>query len=108
LRRVRALGGCQVAAVRAALESAEEFRNVPVTAVPCFIDGEFPLFGTIEIAGIAVRGLGGTTKLVATEGRSIWRRAPALPNIWPRNSASGCYGVRAGHGGRGGTPCLLG
>ena len=60
--------GWQVAAVRAALSDSAEFADVPVTAALCFIDAEFPLFGTIEINEVHVRGLRGTAKLVAVAG----------------------------------------
>jgi hypothetical protein len=58
----------QVDAVRAALATSTEFAEVPIVAVLCFIDGEFPLFGTLEIGGVRVRGLGGTAKLVTADG----------------------------------------
>lgn len=58
----------QVAAVRAALCDNPEFAGTPITAALCFIDAEFPLFGTIEINEVRVRGLGGTAKLVSTAG----------------------------------------
>jgi hypothetical protein len=58
----------QVAAVRAALSDSAEFGDVPITAALCFIDAEFPLFGTIEINEVRVRGLVGTSKLVSAAG----------------------------------------
>lgn len=60
--------GWQVAAVRTALAASPEFANAPITAGLCFIDAEFPFFGTIEIGEVRVRGLGGTAKLVSTAG----------------------------------------
>jgi hypothetical protein len=58
----------QVTAVRAALSNSAEFADVPITAALCFIDAEFPLFGTIEIN--EVRGLGGTGQARHDRGRS--------------------------------------
>jgi hypothetical protein len=60
--------GWQVDAVRVALSDSAEFADVPITAALCFIDAEFPLFGTIEINEVRVRGLGGTAKLVSAAG----------------------------------------
>jgi hypothetical protein len=60
--------GWQIAAVRAALSDSADFAEVSITAALCFIDAEFPLFGTIEINEVRVRGLGGTAKLVSAEG----------------------------------------
>jgi hypothetical protein len=81
----------QVAAVRAALRDSAEFADVPVIAALCFIDAEFPLFGTIEINKVRVRGLGGTAKLVSAAGaldaparaqlaRHLAARLPAKPS----------------------------
>ncbi len=83
--------GWQVVAVRAALSDCAEFADVPITAGLCFIDAEFPLFGTIEINEVRVRGLGGTAKLVSTAGaldapartqlaRHLAARLPAKPS----------------------------
>ncbi|MEO6500512.1 MAG: nuclease-related domain-containing protein [Jatrophihabitantaceae bacterium] len=58
----------QVAAVRAALAASPEFADAAVIAALCFIDAEFPFFGTIEIGEVRVRGLGGTAKLVSAAG----------------------------------------
>ncbi len=58
----------QVAAVRAALAASSEFVDAPITAALCFVDAEFPFFGTIEIGDVRVRGLGGTAKLVSAAG----------------------------------------
>ena len=58
----------QVNAVRAALELCEDFQYVPVMPVLCFVDGQFAIFGSIEIGRVRVRGLGGTANLVATDG----------------------------------------
>jgi hypothetical protein len=58
----------QIAAVRTALIDSAEFADIPVTAALCFIDAEFPLFGTIDVNDVRVRGLGGTAKLVSTAG----------------------------------------
>ena len=87
---VEAMGG-QVDAVRAALSDSAEFADVPITAALCFIDAEFPLFGTIEINEVRVRGLGGTAKLVSAAGaldapgraqlaRHLAARLPAKPS----------------------------
>jgi hypothetical protein len=83
--------GWQVAAVRAALSDCAEFADVPITAGLCFIDADFPLFGTIEITEVRVRGLGGTSKLVSATGpldapartqlaRHLAARLPAKPS----------------------------
>jgi hypothetical protein len=80
----------QVAAVRVALGENQEFADVPITAALCFIDANFPLFGTIEISDVHVRGLGGTAKLVSAVGalaapartqlaRYLAARLPAKP-----------------------------
>lgn len=58
----------QIAAVRNVLSDSAEFADVPIAAALCFVDAEFPLFGTIEINDVFVRGLGGTAKLVAASG----------------------------------------
>ncbi|WP_408665822.1 nuclease-related domain-containing protein [Jatrophihabitans sp.] len=87
----------QVAAVRAALAASPEFADAPITAALCFIDAEFPFFGTIEIGDVRVRGLGGTAKLVsaagpfdaATRDRLARRLASELPAKPPSNPASG-------------------
>lgn len=58
----------QVDAVRAALATSTEFAEVPIVAALCFIDAEFPFFGTLEISGVRVKGLGGTARLVSSDG----------------------------------------
>lgn len=58
----------QVNAVRVALATSDEFRDVPVVPVLCFIDGELPLFGTLELGDVQIRGLRGTAKLVSVAG----------------------------------------
>lgn len=58
----------QVDAVRAALATSTEFAEVPIVAALCFIDAEFPWFGNVEIGGVLVKGLGGTAKLVCSDG----------------------------------------
>jgi hypothetical protein len=58
----------QIAAVRAALSDSTEFADVPIIAALCFVDAEFPLFGTIELNDVRIRGLGGTAKLVSAAG----------------------------------------
>lgn len=60
--------GWQVDAVRAAVSDSAEFADVPITAALRFLDAEFPLFETIEINEVRVRGLGGTAKLVSAAG----------------------------------------
>ncbi len=81
----------QVAAVRTALGDSAELAEVPITAVLCFIDAEFPLFGTIELNEVHVRGPGGTAKLVSAAGpldppsrerlaRHLAARLPAKPS----------------------------
>lgn len=86
--------GWQVDAVRAALSDSAEFADVPITAALCFIDAEFPFFGTIEIGAVRVRGLGGTATLVSTAGaldppamtqlaRHLAARLPAKPSCDP-------------------------
>jgi len=58
----------QVTAVRSALDCRAEFADVPIVAALCFIDADFPLFGTLRVGNVRVYGLGGTAKLVATRG----------------------------------------
>lgn len=58
----------QLRAVRTALGNSEEFANVPIVAALCFIDAQFPLFGTVRISDVEIRGLRGVAKLVAREG----------------------------------------
>ena len=58
----------QVAAVRAALTTSADFGDVAIIAALCFVDAEFPLFGTIQVNEVRLRGLGGTAKLVAAAG----------------------------------------
>jgi hypothetical protein len=58
----------QLDAVRAALSDSAEFADIPITAALCFIDAEFPLFGTMDINDVRIRGLGGTAKLVLAAG----------------------------------------
>jgi hypothetical protein len=87
----------QVAAVRAALAASAEFADTPVIAALCFLDAEFPFFGTIEIGNVRVRGLGGTAKLVSTAGpcdlaardrlaRHLASQLPAKPTGQPRRA----------------------
>lgn len=82
--------GWQVAAVRTALSTSPEFADVPIVAALCFIDAAFPLFGTIQINDVPVRGLSGTAKLVSAAGsldaparerlaRQLAIRLPAKP-----------------------------
>jgi hypothetical protein len=58
----------QVRAVRTALSNSGEFTDVPIVAALCFIDAQFPLFGTLRISDVEIKGLGGVAKLVAREG----------------------------------------
>jgi Nuclease-related domain len=58
----------QVDAVRTALSGAPEFADVPVIAALCFIDGQFPLFGTLQMSGVEIKGLRGIAKLVTRDG----------------------------------------
>jgi hypothetical protein len=58
----------QAAAVRNVLEAGRQFSQVPVVAVLCFVDAQFPLFATLEINGVRVLRLAGTTKLVVSPG----------------------------------------
>ena len=58
----------QVDAVRAALTTSAEFAGVRLVPVLCFIDAEFPLFGTLELGDVRIRGLRGTAKLVSEAG----------------------------------------
>ena len=58
----------QVRAVRTALCDSGEFADVPIVAALCFIDAEFPLFGTLRISDVEIKGLRGVAKLVAREG----------------------------------------
>ena len=58
----------QVDAVRTALNGKPEFTEAPVVAALCFIDGQFPLFGTLTVRGVEIRGLRGIAKLVTRDG----------------------------------------
>ena len=58
----------QVDAVRLALSSNDAFLSTRVIPALCFIDGQFPLFGSVDIQGVHVRGLRGLAKLVSAEG----------------------------------------
>jgi hypothetical protein len=58
----------QVAAIRTALAATPEFAETPVVALLCFVNAQFPLFGTLEINEIPIRSVGGTAKLVTSSG----------------------------------------
>lgn len=58
----------QVDAVRTALNGKPEFTETPIVAALCFIDGQFPLFGTLTVRGVEIRGLRGIAKLVTRDG----------------------------------------
>lgn len=58
----------QIDAVQAALATSAEFAGVPIVAGLCFIDAEFPWFVNVEIGGVLVKELGGTAKLVSSDG----------------------------------------
>lgn len=58
----------QVDAVQAALADAPQFAEIPITAALCFIDGQFPLFGSLQLRGVEIKGLRGIAKLVTREG----------------------------------------
>jgi hypothetical protein len=58
----------QVDAVRTALGSAPEYGELPVVAALCFIDGQFPMFGTLRMDGVEIKGLRGIAKLVTRDG----------------------------------------
>jgi hypothetical protein len=58
----------QVDAVRTALSDAPQFAEIPVVAALCFIDGQFPLFGTLQMGGVEIKGLRGIAKLVTGDG----------------------------------------
>lgn len=60
--------GWQVDAVRTALGSAPEYAELPVVAALCFIDGQLPLFGTLRMDGVEIKGLRGIAKLVTRDG----------------------------------------
>jgi hypothetical protein len=45
----------QVQVVRAALDAADG--GVPVTGVLCFVDGQWPLFGSIKVREVPVAGI---------------------------------------------------
>lgn len=60
--------GWQVDAVRAALSDAPQLAEIPVVAALCFIDGQFPLFGTLRKGGVEIKGLRGIAKLVTRDG----------------------------------------
>lgn len=58
----------QLDAVRGALVGDAEFGDVPMTAALCFVDGQLPLFGTLRMSGVEIRGLRGFGKIVTREG----------------------------------------
>lgn len=58
----------QVRAVQTALSDSPEFAGAPIVGVLCFIDGEFPMFGTVKMRGVEIKGLRGAVKLVSREG----------------------------------------
>ena len=60
--------GWQLDAVRAALGDGPGFAAVPVVAALCFIDGRFPLFGTLRMGPVEITGLRGLADLVARHG----------------------------------------
>lgn len=57
----------QAAAVYEALDGAG-FEQVPVQPVLTFVDAVFPLFGSLELAGVPILGTRGTAKLVRRQG----------------------------------------
>jgi hypothetical protein len=57
----------QVSAVRTAL-AGSPFADVPIGAVLCFVDGELPLSGKIDIGEVRIRGPKGSARLVTEEG----------------------------------------
>ncbi len=57
----------QVSAVRAAL-AGSPFADVPIGAVLCFVDGELPWSGKIDIGDVRIRGPKGSARLVAEDG----------------------------------------
>ncbi|WP_375482442.1 nuclease-related domain-containing protein [uncultured Jatrophihabitans sp.] len=57
----------QLSAVRTAL-SGSPFADVPISAVLCFVDGELPFSGKIDIGDVRVRGPKGCGRLVAEDG----------------------------------------
>jgi hypothetical protein len=60
--------GQQVAAVYEALEDLPEFAHVTVQPAVAFVEALFPMFGSLEIAGVPVTGLRGMAKLVRRPG----------------------------------------
>lgn len=58
----------QVDAVRTVLAASAEFADVPIVAALCFIDGDLPLFGTLQIGVVHINGLRTTAKLVSADG----------------------------------------
>lgn len=58
----------QVDAVQAALADDPQVAEIPITAALYFIDGQFPLFGTLQLLGVEIKGLRGIAKLVTREG----------------------------------------
>jgi hypothetical protein len=60
--------GQQVAAVYEALEPLPEFAHVSVQPALAFVEAIFPMFGSLEIAGVPVTGLRGMAKLVRRPG----------------------------------------
>lgn len=57
----------QVSAVRTAL-AGSPFADVPISAVLCFVDGELPFSGKIDIGDVRVRGPKGSARFVAQDG----------------------------------------
>lgn len=57
----------QVSAVRTAL-AGSPFADVPIAAVLCFVDGELPLSGKIDIGDVRIRGPKGSARLVVEDG----------------------------------------
>lgn len=58
----------QVDVVRAALSDDSGLSNIPVAPALCFLDGQFPLWGTLRIGGVDIKGLRGIAKLVTQDG----------------------------------------
>lgn len=58
----------QVDVVRAALSDDPGLSTIPVAPALCFIDGQFPLWGTLRVGGVDVKRLRGIAKLVTQDG----------------------------------------
>jgi hypothetical protein len=60
--------------------AAGAYATVPVQAVLCFVDGDWPLLGRLEVRGVPVLPPPQAAKLCRAEGALDWsRRGPRSP-----------------------------